>query len=77
MTKKSFKTLAAETAFVGFGLLVLFMIVLILTSYIKPLKEDHPKHMAASVFISGGLFHLICEFTKLNEWYSKEYCKLL
>lgn len=75
--KKSVGTLAGETLFVSVVLVILFLIILTLTSYIEFLQKDHPKHMLASVFVAGGLFHLICEWTGLNVWYSKEYCKLL
>lgn len=74
---KPLSTIAVETLFVGFWLIVLFIIILSLTSHIDALQKDHSKHMILSVFLSGGLFHLICEITGLNVWYSKNYCKIL
>ena len=29
------------------------------------------------LFISGSLFHIICEYTGLNIWYVKDYNKFL
>ena len=74
---KSLGVIAFETIFVGFWLVILFLIILNLTSHISLLQKNHPYHMIASVFLSGGLFHLICEISGLNIWYSKEYCKIL
>lgn len=74
---KEISTIAFETLFVGVWLVILFLIILNLTSHIELFQKNHPKHMLTSVFLSGGLFHLICEITGLNVWYSKEYCKIL
>jgi len=30
-----------------------------------------------TLFIVGALFHLLCEYTGVNVWYAKNYCKLL
>jgi RsiW-degrading membrane proteinase PrsW (M82 family) len=75
--KKSISTLFIESVVVGIGSLILFLIVLVLLSYIKQLKDNHPVHMAVSVFVSGMIFHLICEVSGVNIWYSKKYCELL
>lgn len=77
MGTKTFTRLAGETLFVGIGLVILFIGILLLTSYIQQLKDNHPYHMVLSAFLAGGLFHLICEWTGLNVWYSKDYCKTL
>ena len=29
------------------------------------------------LFISGGLFHIICEYSGLNLWYVEDYNKIL
>jgi H+/Cl- antiporter ClcA len=39
-----------------------------------------PKHvygMLIGTFATGALFHFICEVTGLNEWYVKQYKRLL
>lgn len=75
--KKSVGTVFTESIVVGIGLVILFLIVLVLLSYIEKLKNNHPVHMVISAFISGMIFHLICEVSGVNIWYSKKYCELL
>lgn len=31
----------------------------------------------SSLFLSSALFHIICEYTGINVWYSKNYSKLI
>lgn len=75
--KKSAGVLFVESVVVGIGSLILFLIVLVLLSYIEKLKNNHPVHMAVSAFVSGMIFHIICEVSGVNVWYSKKYCELL
>lgn len=58
---KTLSTLALEALVVGFLLAVLFEIV---RRFLAPVP---------AVFVSGALFHLICEFTGVNAWYARTY----
>lgn len=55
------KTLAFEAFVVGLILAILFFIV----------SKFSPAVLA--VFISGALFHVICEYTGVNAWYARTY----
>jgi di/tricarboxylate transporter len=74
---KTFGLVFLEAFVVGICLvfLVYFInqinIVKQLETYI-PIKSD-----VIVLFISGFLFHIIFEYTGINAWYSKNYCKLL
>ncbi len=72
---KSIKQVAIETLFVGILLTFLFIIVLSITNPI--LKNNHMIHMLLSVFLSGSIFHILCEYTGVNIWYSKQYCDIV
>jgi hypothetical protein len=39
--------------------------------------KDYIKSEMTMIFMTGLYFHLICEYTGINMWYAKEYCKLL
>lgn len=58
---KSLSVLALEAFVVGFLLAIIFMIV---RRFLAPVP---------AVFVSGALFHLICEFTGVNAWYARTY----
>lgn len=58
---KTLNTLALEAFVVGFLLVVIFMFV---RRFLSP---------ALAVFVSGALFHIICEFTGVNAWYARTY----
>jgi hypothetical protein len=75
---KSLATLLFEGSIVGIGLIVLFSIILIVTAHIsQELEKDHTKHMLLSVFLSGAVFHLLCEASGINKSYSLDYCSIV
>jgi len=58
----------AEALFVGLASLPTYYLTRAFVSAIAPqLSEQSVEYV--SVFLSGGLFHLICEETGINEWY--------
>lgn len=59
-----------EALVVGIGLVVIYEIVK------KLMKMKEPSNYMV-LFISGVAFHLIFEYTGVNQWYSEQYCKLL
>lgn len=58
---KSPALLALEALVVGAFLVLLFMVV---SRYMGTVP---------AVFVSGALFHLICEVTGVNAWYAHNY----
>ena len=72
---KSIKQVTIETLFVGILLTFLFLILLFITNPF--LKNNHMIQMLLSVFLSGGIFHILCEYTGINIWYSKQYCDIV
>jgi hypothetical protein len=78
-SKKSVIVVLTEAAIVGVGLVLLTHIVKKFDNYLPSIfsiKTTTAKLLEIA-FISGMLFHLIFEYTGLNLWYSKEYCKLV
>lgn len=78
---KSYKSLfqvnLIEAPIIGILLVILFSITIIILQLIPLLKKNHNLNMFLSVFISGALFHIICEYTGLNVWYSKNYYNII
>jgi len=50
------------------------LIVGLLLAALYALVSMHTKPMTA-VFISGAVFHLVCEVTGVNKWYAQTYFK--
>ena len=73
--------LSLEMAVVGVGLVIISLIVSYLMEYAqgKPINwyPDHFWGMVNGTFISGALFHLLCEVGGVNQWYVNQYVRLL
>jgi hypothetical protein len=74
--------LLIEAASVGFGLLILYIVIVKVLAMVNPpafLKNlDQQTLHYGTIAAAGILFHLICEFTGVNAWYCKNgaACKL-
>ena len=67
---KIFKLIFIESIVVAIGLIFLFIIL-------KYIFNNNITNNYLLIGISGSLFHIICEYTGINIWYSKQYCKIL
>jgi hypothetical protein len=67
---KNFKLIFIESIVVAIGLILLFIIL-------KYIFNNNITNNYLLIGISGSLFHIICEYTGINIWYSKHYCKIL
>lgn len=73
--KKSFIVVFTEAFVVGICLVLLVYLVRQFINYIPDISGY--KNDIEFYLIVGMLFHILFEYTGLNIWYSKEYCKLL
>lgn len=71
MSSKSLGLVFIEASVVGVFLILLVYIVKQFENYL-PIKSE-----IVTLFLAGFLFHIIFEYTGVNAWYSKQYCKLL
>lgn len=83
---KPFPLVFTESLVVGGWLIIIFVIVMLLIGQISyfnidqsdtEFKKRHNIQMFLTTFLSGGVFHLLCEYSGINIWYSKEYMKLV
>ena len=71
------KVCLIEAPIVGVILILIFIFTSCILKCIYDRKENHNCHMMFSIFISGYLFHILCEYTGVNTWYSKDYCEII
>ena len=75
------KQLFIEMVVVGFALVVISLAISYLSDIIQKRKvvffPDHFWGMVNGTFLSGALFHFICEITGVNQWYVNQYKRLL
>ena len=76
LSAKSYIQVIIEASVVGICLILLVKLVKdYLLQYIPDLSGN--KNTIELFFIAGFLFHILFEYSGLNMWYSKEYCKLI
>jgi len=63
---KTLVSIFIEASIVGIFLFLLSFILFIITQ--KKINQY------VIIGIAGALFHIICEYTGVNVWYSKNYC---
>lgn len=72
---KSLNLVAVEASVVGICLILLVYVLKPLISYIPDFSGNRQE--IEFLFVVGVIFHLVFEYTGINLWYSKEYCKML
>lgn len=66
--QKSYITIIIEAIIVG----ILLIIVFNATQYLLPNQRQ-----LTQLFISGAMFHILCEVSGVNIWYAKNYVDIL
>jgi hypothetical protein len=61
---------------VGVGILTVVVGMIISTLWMRASEGKWPRthlqlQVAGSLFITGAVIHLVCEFTGINKWYCK------
>jgi hypothetical protein len=76
MSKKTLSLILIESIVVGISLIGFVKIV---KDFILPYIPNFSgyKNDVELYIIAGFLFHIVFEYSGINLWYSKEYCKLL
>jgi len=72
---KKLSTVLIEASVVGAALAVLVKIV---KEFILPYipNVSGRKESVELFIVTGIIFHVICEYSGVNIWYAREYCKL-
>lgn len=69
---KPIGTILIEATVVGIGIAILARVALATI----PGDKKNLKPVTTAMFISGFAFHVICEYTGVNAWYSNSYVAL-
>ena len=74
---KTVYEILGEAAFVGVFLVVFYFIVhWIRLNFIK-VNCPEPMCLYLELIAAGALFHIVCEYTGINKWYSINYVNKL
>ena len=63
------RRLAVEAFVVGVGIAVLGSMVARLAMLVRGEERQPDLSLEASLFVTGALFHVLCEVTGINGWY--------
>jgi hypothetical protein len=75
MSQKPFVTVCIEAFVVGILLVALYVIVKYLYTSFYNKTDIYTSYII--LFLSGALFHILCEYLGINIWYVIEYNKIL
>lgn len=74
---KDIQLLIIEGIIVGLGLILVFNLT---TAVLDKLSEEfnfNKFNLPVLLFLSGFIFHIACEYSGINIWYSLKYCEIL
>ena len=75
-SKKDYTTVLLEATFVGAILVIIVKAIdIFVGQYIKKVFKNYSYE--TTLFIAGFLFHVIFEYTGINEMYARNYLKLI
>jgi|UniRef100_A0A6C0AMQ2 hypothetical protein len=74
LSKKSVTTVLIEAVVVGICLILFGNLIEYFKNYIPNISGMKDK--IEIYFIAGFVFHIVFEWTGINLWYAKEYCKI-
>ena len=75
LSAKPVSLIVIEASVVGVCLIILVYILKHYVDYIPNFSGNRSE--IEFLFVVGVIFHALFEYTGVNLWYSKEYCKLL
>ena len=58
-----------------FEALIVGLLLILVYNPINYILKDYDNNLI--LFISGSIFHIICEYTGINLWYVEDYNKIL
>jgi hypothetical protein len=71
--KKSAGIILLEASIIGAVLIGIFLLIELCNKFIFINKL----HLLINIFISGFIFHILCEISGLNIWYVNNYNEIL
>lgn len=78
MSVKSLLTVTIEATLVGLLMIVIAKFIKDYVLQYIPINLSITRNKNIELlFISGFLFHILFEYSGINLWYAKEYCKLI